>query len=226
MKRFLLRLFILSNFFVVSVYALDARSYLVRYNEKMNQITTLSADLLVSSRMPGLTLADQKGKLRYVSPDKVDISGGLKDVIPPEVILINLHHVLMDSSVTILPDVEMIAGGVAMNIYVEDPSVGQLKWIVSMDTISWYIRDIFITDPPGNTVKIRFRQKKVQPDLFLPSSVEVEMISSDENKQVPNPRKQRIGLPNDEKSGTMSIRFSNYYINDPSLYEFFQKDVE
>lgn len=221
MRRLYLLTGILIAFISNPVHAADARSYLIRYNDQMNRISTLEADLLVSSRMPGLTLADQKGKLRYLSPDEVDISGGLKDVIPPEAILINLHHVLIDSSVTVLPGVEMVAGGVILRMHVQDPAAGRLDWTVTMDTIHWYIREIFVRDPKENTVNILFRQKPVHEDLYLPQSIEVLMTAAAENRRVPNPRKQRIAQPGDEESGTMRIRLNHYRINDPETYVFF-----
>ncbi len=224
------RLYLLTGILIVfisnPVHAADARSYLVRYNDQMNRISTLKADLLVSSRMPGLTLADQKGKLRYMSPDQVDISGGLKEVIPPEAILINLHHVLMDSSVTVLPDYNTIAGGVELNVHVADPAAGRLEWQVKMDTIRWYIREIFVVDPKGNTVSILFRQQPVHQDIYLPHSIEVLMTAAEENRRVPNPRRRQILRPDDDSSGKMTIRLSNHTINDPAVYEFFQNHTE
>jgi hypothetical protein len=221
MKQYFFALMVMLLSFIDCLPAADARSYLMRYNDQMNKISALEADLLVSSRMPGLTLADQKGTLRYLSPDKVDISGGLKDVIPPEAILINLHHVLMDSSVTVLPGVETVAGGVILRMHVQDPAAGRLDWTVTMDTIRWYIREIFVQDPKENTVNILFRQKPVHEDLYLPQSIEVLMTAAAENRRVPNPRKQRIAQPGDEESGTMTIRLNHYRINDPETYVFF-----
>ncbi|RKY48313.1 MAG: hypothetical protein DRP86_06655 [Candidatus Neomarinimicrobiota bacterium] len=225
MKRFIFSLTIMLLSFIVCLTAADARSYLIRYNDQMNKISTLEADLLVSSRMPGFTLADQRGKLRYLSPDEVDISGGLKDVIPPEAILINLHHVLMDSSVTVLPDVETVAGGVILRMHVQGPAAGRLDWTVTMDTIRWYIREIFVRDPKGNTVNILFRQRPVLEDLYLPQSIEVLMTAAEEKRRVPNPRRQRIARPGDEQSGTMTIRLNKYRINDPEVYEFFHQSM-
>lgn len=204
--------------------AADAKYYLVKYNDQMNRISTLSAKMLVSSRLPGLTLADQQGMLRYESPDNVDISGGLKEIIPPEAILINLHHVLMDSAVIVYPDVSYIAAGVRLDI-VFDEGGGRLKWAVTMDTLRWYIRELDVQDPAGNRVHVIFRQRAVQDDLWLPRSVEVEMISAEENRRVPNPRRQQIPR-SDGQSGKMTVRLTDYKINDPGIYEFFRKSME
>jgi hypothetical protein len=226
MKQLFIKFAILILLISVRIPASEARSYLVRYNDHMSQISTLSAKLLVSSRMPGLTLADQRGMLRYESPNKVDISGGLKEIIPPEAVLINLHHILMDSAVVVHPEYETIAGGVELNIYAEEPVAGRLEWTVKMDTLRWYIREIHVIDAKENSVNVHFRQQSVQEDLYLPHSIEVLMISSDENKRVPNPRRHQIIRPNDESTGKMTIRLSNYKMNDPSVYEFFLKGEE
>lgn len=210
----------------VSAYSAGAESYLIRYNDHMNQISTLSAELLVSSRMPGLTLADQKGMLRYESPDKVDISGGLKEIIPPEAVLINLHHVLMDSAVVIQPEYETIAGGVELSIHAEEPVAGRLEWSVKMDTLRWYIREIYVKDAKDNTVHIHFRQQAVKDDIYLPHSVEVLMVSSEQNRRVPNPRRRPVMRPGDDSAGKMTIRLSKHKINDPAVYEFFLKQEE
>ncbi len=209
---------------VPALQAADAAYYLGKYNDQMNRISTLSAKMLVSSRLPGLTLADQQGMLRYESPDKVDISGGLKEIVPPEAILINLHHVLMDSAVIINPDISYIAAGVQLNIIFNEGNE-QFRWFVAMDTLRWYIRELDVQDPAGNKIHVIFRQRAVADDLWLPRSVEVETIPADENKRVPNPRRQQMPL-SDGQSGKMTVRLSDYKINDPGIYDFFRKSTE
>jgi len=224
MKNSFFRITILILTAAAALHAADAKYYLVKYNDQMNRISTLSAKMLVSSRLPGLTLADQQGMLRYESPDNVDISGGLKDIIPPEAILINLHHVLMDSALFVNPDLSYIAAGVKLNIVFEEGG-GPLNWLVTMDTLRWYIRELDVQDPAGNRVHVIFRQRAVMDDLWLPRSIEVEMISAEENKRVPNPRRQQIPRT-DAQSGKMTVRLSDYKINDPGIYEFFRKSTE
>ncbi|HDT12060.1 MAG TPA: hypothetical protein ENO01_00230 [Candidatus Marinimicrobia bacterium] len=218
--------YIITLIFTIStvLQAAEAKYYLEKYNDQMNRISTLSAKMLVSSRLPGLTLVDQQGMLRYESPDKVDISGGLKEIIPPEAILINLHHVLMDSAVLVNPDVSYIAAGVQLDI-VFNEGAGRLNWSVTMDTLRWYIRELDVQDPAGNRVHVIFRQRAVMDDIWLPRSVEVETIPAEENKRVPNPRRQQIPR-SDSQSGKMTVRLSDYKINDPGIYEFFRKSAE